>query len=99
MKAFAAVVLGLSALSVQAQTFTYTTGDLIAAFHRTGSPDLEVNLGAVSTFKNAAADLDLSRFDLKYSIGTLPHENLMRCIELYATEVAPRVRAAFEGKS
>lgn len=42
--------------------------------------------------RQAAADLDLSRFDLKYSMGSLPHENLMRCIELYATEVAPRVR-------
>ncbi len=33
------------------------------------------------------------RFDLKYSNGALPHESLMRSIELYATEVAPRVRA------
>ena len=41
-----------------------------------------------------ARTLDLSRFDLKYSLGTLPHENLMRCIELYGTEVAPAVRAA-----
>jgi probable LLM family oxidoreductase len=38
--------------------------------------------------------LGLSRFDLKYSNGTLPHETLMRSIELYATEVVPRVRAA-----
>ena len=38
--------------------------------------------------------LGLSRFDMKYSNGTLPHELLMRSIELYATEVAPRVRAA-----
>lgn len=37
--------------------------------------------------------LELTRFDLKYSHGTLPHENLMKCIELYGTEVAPLVRA------
>ncbi|GAA1058549.1 oxidoreductase [Agromyces luteolus] len=32
------------------------------------------------------------RFDLKYSNGTLPHEAMLRTIELYATEVVPRVR-------
>ncbi len=36
--------------------------------------------------------LGLSRFDLKYSAGPLSHERLMRCIELYATRVAPMVR-------
>ncbi|MFD0985746.1 LLM class flavin-dependent oxidoreductase [Methyloligella solikamskensis] len=36
--------------------------------------------------------LGVSRFDLKYSAGTLPHEKLMRCIELYATQVVPKVR-------
>ena len=34
----------------------------------------------------------LSRFDLKYSNGTLPHDELMLSIERYATEVVPRVR-------
>ena len=33
-----------------------------------------------------------SQFNLKYSNGTMPHELLMRSIELYATEVVPRVR-------
>ena len=36
--------------------------------------------------------LGLSRFDLKYSNGTLPHERLMSSIELYGTQVVPRVR-------
>lgn len=36
--------------------------------------------------------LGLSRFDLKYSNGPLPHEHLMECIRLYGEEVAPRVR-------
>ena len=36
--------------------------------------------------------LRLSRFQLKYSAGTLPHANMMRCIELYGTKVIPLVR-------
>jgi probable LLM family oxidoreductase len=39
-----------------------------------------------------AKALRLSRFDLKYSAGSLPHENMMNTIELYATKVAPLVR-------
>ena len=30
---------------------------------------------------------------MKFSIGTLPHEQLMTSIELYGSEVAPLVRA------
>ena len=37
-------------------------------------------------------DLGASRFDMKYSAGTLPHEAMMRSIELYGREVIPRVR-------
>jgi probable LLM family oxidoreductase len=36
--------------------------------------------------------LGVSRFNLKYSSGTLRHERLMRSIELYGREVIPRVR-------
>lgn len=36
--------------------------------------------------------LGVSRFDLKYSAGTLPHELLMHAIELYGTKVIPMVR-------
>ncbi len=36
--------------------------------------------------------LGASRFDLKYSNGTLPHELMLRSIELYGREVLPRVR-------
>jgi probable LLM family oxidoreductase len=36
--------------------------------------------------------LGASRFDLKYSAGTLPHELMLRSIELYGREVMPRVR-------
>jgi probable LLM family oxidoreductase len=38
-----------------------------------------------------AKGLGISRFDLKYSLGTLPHEKLMSCIHLFGTEVAPLV--------
>jgi probable LLM family oxidoreductase len=36
--------------------------------------------------------LGIERFDLKYSAGTLPHDKLMHCLELYGTKVAPLVR-------
>jgi probable LLM family oxidoreductase len=39
-----------------------------------------------------AGTLGVSRFDLKYSAGELPHSAMLRSIELYGTEVIPRVR-------
>jgi probable LLM family oxidoreductase len=36
--------------------------------------------------------LGIDRFDLKYATGTMPHEQLMKTIELYGTQVVPRVR-------
>ena len=30
---------------------------------------------------------------MKYSVGTLPHDKFMRCIELYGTKVMPMVRS------
>jgi probable LLM family oxidoreductase len=52
-----------------------------------GSPDT-----VATKIARAVKDLGLSRFDLKYSNGTLPHEKLMTSIELYGTRVVPRVR-------
>jgi probable LLM family oxidoreductase len=43
--------------------------------------------------------LGASRFDLKYSAGTLRHELLLRSIELYAREVMPRVRQLLAERS
>ena len=43
--------------------------------------------------------LGIARFQLKYSAGTLPHADMMRCIDLYATEVAPRVHALLTGSN
>lgn len=39
-----------------------------------------------------AKTLGIARFQLKYSAGPLPHERLMRSIELYGRKVAPMVR-------
>lgn len=36
--------------------------------------------------------LGISRFDMKYSAGRMPHEKLMNCIDLYGKEVIPLVR-------
>jgi alkanesulfonate monooxygenase SsuD/methylene tetrahydromethanopterin reductase-like flavin-dependent oxidoreductase (luciferase family) len=56
-----------------------------------GSPDT-VAAKIVRTVRT----LGLSRFDMKYSNGTLPHDKLMKSIELYATRVAPLVRAQLD---
>lgn len=41
---------------------------------------------------NTVRLLGLSRFTLKYSAGTLSHDKLMRCIELFGSKVVPMVR-------
>lgn len=57
-----------------------------------GSPDT-----VAARIARTARVLGLDRFDLKYSHGALPHELLMRSIELYGREVAPRVRELLAG--
>ena len=52
-----------------------------------GSPETVAQKIAATT-----RALGNSRFDLKYSAGTLPHAASMRAIELYGTVVIPRVR-------
>jgi probable LLM family oxidoreductase len=53
-------------------------------------------LGAPETVARKLAatikTLGIQRFDLKYSAGTLPHERMMRSIELYGTKVVPMVK-------
>lgn len=65
-------------------------------FDATAGPRGALMVGSPETVANkistVAKSLGLSRFDLKYSHGTLPHESMLKSIELYATEVAPRVR-------
>jgi len=67
-------------------------------FEREAGPDGALYVGAPETVAmkivRTVKDLDISRFDLKYSNGTLPHDALMRSIELYGTKVVPLVRAS-----
>jgi probable LLM family oxidoreductase len=55
-----------------------------------------LNVGAPETVARkiaaTAKALGIVRFDMKYSAGTLPHDKLMRSIELYGTKVMPLVR-------
>jgi probable LLM family oxidoreductase len=57
-------------------------------------------VGAPETVARKIADtvraLGVSRFDMKYSAGTLAHPILMRSIALYGREVIPRVRALLD---
>jgi probable LLM family oxidoreductase len=67
-----------------------------AQFEQTAGPNGALFIGSPKTvaakIARMAEDLGLSRFDLKYSLGTLPHEKLMNSIRLYATEAVPLVR-------
>ena len=66
-------------------------------FEREAGPDGALYVGAPETVAmkivRTVKHLGLARFDLKYSNGTLPHDLLMRSIELYGTKVVPEVRA------
>jgi probable LLM family oxidoreductase len=69
-------------------------------FEREAGPDGALYVGSPETvaakIARTVADLGLSRFDLKYSSGTLPHDKMMKSIELYGTKVAPLVRQRFD---
>jgi len=52
-----------------------------------GSPETVANRIAA-----AMQTLSLSRFDLLYAVGRIPHEQRIATIELYGREVIPRVR-------
>jgi probable LLM family oxidoreductase len=67
-----------------------------AHFEREAGPDGALFVGSPETVAAKIARtikaLGLSRFDMKYSNGTLPHDKLMTSIELYGTKVLPLVR-------
>ena len=69
-------------------------------FEREAGPDGALYVGSPETVAAKIArtvkDLGLARFDLKYSSGTLPHDKLMKGIELFGTKVMPMVREALE---
>ena len=59
-----------------------------------GTPDIVARRIAATV-----QSLGASRFDIKYSAGALPHDAMMRSIELYGREVIPRVRALLDDPS
>jgi probable LLM family oxidoreductase len=71
-------------------------------FEHAAGPDGAVYVGSPETVAkkivSTVKTLGLSRFDLKYSNGTLPHDLQMRSIELYGTKVVPMVREMLEGQ-
>lgn len=73
-----------------------TTGQALAQL----GPEGAVCCGSPETVATKIAEtaklLGLHRFQLKYSMGGLPHELRMESIRLYAEEVAPRVRGLLE---
>lgn len=64
--------------------FKYATSEDGALF--VGSPDT-----VAKKIVSVTDMLGVDRFDLKYSNGTMPHEDCMESIRLFATEVIPRV--------
>jgi probable LLM family oxidoreductase len=66
-------------------------------FEREAGPEGALCVGSPETVAakivRAVQTLGLSRFDMKYSAGTLPHALLMNSIELFGMKVAPIVRA------
>ena len=59
-----------------------------------GTPSLMAPETVAAKIIKTMRALDLSRFNLKYSNGTLPHAVMKTSIELIGTMVAPRVREA-----
>jgi probable LLM family oxidoreductase len=67
-----------------------------AHFDQEASPHGSLYVGSPDTVAGKIAatvsNLGVDRFDLKYSSGRLPHDKLMRNIELYGAKVMPKVR-------
>ncbi len=72
-----------------------------AQFDREAGPTGALFVGAPETvaakIATVARQLRLARFDLKFSNGAMPHDQLMASIELYGTRVAPRVHELLAG--
>jgi probable LLM family oxidoreductase len=68
-----------------------------AQFEHDAGPDGALCVGSPATVAakivRTAKALNLARFNLKYSAGTLPHAQLMTSLELLGREVAPLVRS------
>ena len=66
------------------------------AFEQAASPRGAMFVGSPDTVATkiawAVQTLGLSRFQLKYSVGALPHDQRLKSVRLYGEEVIPRVR-------
>ncbi|QBX55550.1 LLM class flavin-dependent oxidoreductase [Nocardioides seonyuensis] len=73
------------------------------AFEQSAGPQGALFVGSPETVAQkiawAVELLGLSRFQLKYSVGELPHDQRMESIRLYGEEVIPRVRELLGNKS
>ncbi|MBZ5738368.1 LLM class flavin-dependent oxidoreductase [Nocardioides mangrovi] len=71
-----------------------------AQFEASAGPTGSLFVGSPETVAQKVAwairTLGLSRFQMKYAVGSLPHEERMESIRLYGTEVVPRVREILE---
>ncbi|MCY7402236.1 MAG: LLM class flavin-dependent oxidoreductase [Nocardioides sp.] len=71
------------------------------SFEQAASPQGAMFVGSPDTVATKIAwsvkTLGLSRFQLKYSVGALPHDQRMESIRLYGEEVIPRVRTLLTG--
>jgi hypothetical protein len=69
-----------------------------AQFEHEAGPNGALCVGSPETvatkISGTVEKLGLSRFDLKYSSGTLSHDKMMKSIELIGNKVAPRVKDA-----
>ena len=72
-------------------------------FDATAGSDGALFVGAPETVAakivRTAKTLGIVRFTMKYSHGTLPHENMMRSVELYGSKVIPLVRKTLAATS
>jgi probable LLM family oxidoreductase len=59
---------------------------------RTGALFVGSPATVAARIADAVRTLGVQRFDLKYSNGSMPHEQLVQAIELYGKEVIPQVR-------
>lgn len=69
-----------------------THHDFMAAAGPTGALYVGSPETVARKIANTVTTLSLTRFDMKYSSATLPHELMLNSIELYGTKVAPLVR-------
>lgn len=69
----------------------YTKGQFMAAAEEDGSLAVGSPETVAAKLARSVEGLGLSRIDVKYSAGTLPHAANLRSIELLGTEVKPRL--------